>query len=96
MSTQVKQDPEIPWKDVLMFAGAIAYFVMPVDLIPDAIPGIGFSDDLAALTAAFRSAKSVLSSGALGEATKKAAEIMGDKFDPEAAAKLAMKGMKKQ
>lgn len=31
---------------------ALAYFVMPIDMIPDFIVGFGFTDDLAVLTAA--------------------------------------------
>jgi uncharacterized membrane protein YkvA (DUF1232 family) len=31
---------------------ALAYFVMPIDLVPDFIVGFGFTDDLAVLTAA--------------------------------------------
>lgn len=31
--------------------GALGYFILPIDLIPDAIPVVGFSDDLAALIA---------------------------------------------
>lgn len=31
--------------------GALGYFILPIDLIPDAIPIAGFSDDLAALVA---------------------------------------------
>ena len=27
-------------------SGAAVYFVMPVDLIPDIVPGFGFSDDV--------------------------------------------------
>ena len=33
---------------------ALAYFICPIDLIPDTIPIIGFSDDLAALAAALK------------------------------------------
>jgi uncharacterized membrane protein YkvA (DUF1232 family) len=32
--------------------GALAYFVLPTDAIPDVIPVVGFSDDLGALAAA--------------------------------------------
>lgn len=74
-----------------MLAGAIVYFVMPADLIPDVLPAIGYSDDLAALTIAFKKAKSIMSSGAFGEATQKAAELLGDDFNPEEVAKLALK-----
>jgi len=34
--------------------GAIAYFVLPVDAIPDVMPILGFTDDAAVLTAALR------------------------------------------
>jgi uncharacterized membrane protein YkvA (DUF1232 family) len=34
--------------------GALAYFVMPFDVIPDVLPLIGFTDDAAVLTAAIR------------------------------------------
>ena len=83
--------PQIPWTEVAMLAGAIVYFVMPADLIPDVLPAIGYSDDLAALTIAFKKAKSIMSSGAFGEATQKAAELLGDDFNPEEVAKLALK-----
>ena len=33
--------------------GALAYFVMPIDIIPDVFAMVGFSDDIAVLTAAF-------------------------------------------
>jgi uncharacterized membrane protein YkvA (DUF1232 family) len=33
--------------------GALAYFVMPIDLIPDFIAGLGFTDDAAVFMAAF-------------------------------------------
>ena len=34
--------------------GAIAYFVLPFDAIPDVMPLLGFTDDAAVLTAALR------------------------------------------
>lgn len=35
--------------DKAMIIGALGYFISPVDAIPDFIPGIGYSDDLAVL-----------------------------------------------
>lgn len=32
--------------DKALIAGALAYFVSPIDIIPDFLPGIGFADDL--------------------------------------------------
>jgi uncharacterized membrane protein YkvA (DUF1232 family) len=34
--------------------GALAYFVMPADLIPDIILGLGYTDDIAVFWAAWR------------------------------------------
>ena len=38
--------PQTPWYARLIVAGCVAYAVTPVDLVPDAIPVIGFIDDL--------------------------------------------------
>ena len=32
--------------------GALAYFISPIDIIPDLLPGIGYTDDLTVLVAA--------------------------------------------
>src|SRR5690554_5989082 len=41
-------DAEVPVKEKAKLAGAIAYFVSPVDLIPEALTGpIGYVDDIA-------------------------------------------------
>ncbi len=37
--------------------GALAYFVVPFDAIPDLIAGLGYTDDAAILIAAFTAAK---------------------------------------
>lgn len=44
--------PDVPaWAKGVIY-GALGYFILPIDAIPDIIPGIGFSDDLTALAAA--------------------------------------------
>ncbi len=43
-------DSNTPFKVRLTLIGALAYFVLPIDVIPDALLGIGFADDLALLT----------------------------------------------
>jgi uncharacterized membrane protein YkvA (DUF1232 family) len=45
-------DPATPTRVKLILLGAIAYFVMPMDAIPDILPIIGFADDAAVLAAA--------------------------------------------
>ena len=42
-------DKNIPIKDRALIIGALGYFILPVDFIPDALP-LGFTDDMAALT----------------------------------------------
>ncbi|WP_042150435.1 YkvA family protein [Paucisalibacillus sp. EB02] len=46
------QKPEIPVKVKATILGALGYFILPIDLIPDVAFGAGFIDDLGILTAA--------------------------------------------
>jgi uncharacterized membrane protein YkvA (DUF1232 family) len=46
----VLRSPATPSSDRMKIIGALGYFILPVDLIPDYLPVLGFSDDLAALT----------------------------------------------
>lgn len=48
-------DPETPLQVKAILIGALAYFVVPVDMIPDFIAWLGFTDDAAVLAAAIRS-----------------------------------------
>jgi len=41
----------IPWWSVASVAAGLSYVLLPTDLIPDFIPGIGFLDDAAVLAA---------------------------------------------
>ena len=45
-------DPKTERRVKLVLVGAIAYFVMPIDVVPDFLPFIGFADDAALLAAA--------------------------------------------
>ncbi|MHB9958632.1 YkvA family protein [Vibrio campbellii] len=38
-----------------ILGGALAYFVLPTDMVPDVLAGVGFTDDMAALTLAVNS-----------------------------------------
>ena len=48
-------DPRTPPHVKAVLMGAVAYFVVPVDMIPDFIAGLGFIDDGVVLTLAVRS-----------------------------------------
>lgn len=45
------RDPETPMAAKGIMMGALAYFVLPFDAIPDVLAGIGFTDDAAVITA---------------------------------------------
>jgi uncharacterized membrane protein YkvA (DUF1232 family) len=44
-------DPATPMRVRGMLIAALAYFILPADIIPDLIVGLGFADDAALLTA---------------------------------------------
>ena len=46
----VLKNPATSPKDRAKIIGALGYFILPIDLIPDFIPIAGYTDDLAALT----------------------------------------------
>lgn len=45
------RDPRTPTAAKGIMLGALAYFVLPVDAIPDVFAGIGFTDDAAVIAA---------------------------------------------
>ena len=50
-------DPETPSSSKGIILAALAYFVLPIDIIPDFLFGLGFTDDIAVLWAAFRAVR---------------------------------------
>jgi uncharacterized membrane protein YkvA (DUF1232 family) len=46
-------DPKTPTRTRGILLAALAYFVLPLDFLPDFLAVVGFSDDVAVLTAAF-------------------------------------------
>ena len=53
-------DPKVPFKSRAIILGALAYFVLPFDAVPDVLLLIGFGDDVAVLTAAIATVRSNL------------------------------------
>lgn len=53
-------DPRTPFEVKAIAIAALVYFISPIDLIPDVIPGVGFADDAAALAAAVASISIIL------------------------------------
>jgi len=58
--------------------GALGYFILPIDLIPDTIPVVGFSDDMAALVACIAAVASCITPEIKRQAEDKLNEWFGD------------------
>lgn len=64
--------------------GALGYFILPIDLIPDALPVVGFTEDAGLLVAALL----VVSSHINNEIKEQAKQKMKDWFGDSEIAKL--------
>ena len=71
-------DPKISAKDKTIIWGALGYFILPLDLLPDFIPVAGYTDDVAALLlAVYKVAKCITPQTKL-RAEKKLHDWFGD------------------
>ncbi len=59
----------IPWKTLVAIVGAMVYFIMPFDFIPDFIFGFGFTDDVALILFTVKSLKDDIENYAKWEKT---------------------------
>ena len=72
----VLQSPDVPIAQKTIIIGALGYLILPVDLIPDFIPILGFTDDAAALAAALKTIKSSITPEIEAKAKAKADELL--------------------
>ena len=68
--------------------GALGYFVLPIDLLPDTILIIGYTDDLAALTWAIYAVAKNITPEIKAQAKAKLAEWFGEEYDEDQLAAL--------
>jgi uncharacterized membrane protein YkvA (DUF1232 family) len=68
-------DPATPHRVRAILLGALAYFVLPFDAVPDFLAGIGFSDDVTVLVAAIAMVRSHITP-AHREAAKRAMDAV--------------------
>ena len=74
---------DINLKEKAMIIGTLGYFILPVDLLPDAIVGVGYADDAAALTAAVTALASCITEDIQNESKEQLRKIFGE-FDEKA------------
>lgn len=63
----------------VLIAGCLGYLILPTDLIPDVIAGLGFTDDLAVLGVAFTSVGNLLSDAIKMKAQQNSRKWLGKK-----------------
>lgn len=73
--------PSVPKKDKATILGALGYFILPLDLLPDVLPVVGFTDDLSAIVLALHAVWKNITPEVKELAASKARGIFGD-FDP--------------
>ncbi len=75
-------DPRTPSRVRMILFGALAYFVMPADAIPDILAFVGFSDDVGVLTLALATVRGNITDAHRRAARKTLAEIGSTKPPP--------------
>ena len=79
----VLKSPETSGKDRAKIIGALGYFILPIDLIPDFIPIAGYTDDLAALVWGVYCVIKSITPDVKAQAAAKLHEWFGDFDDKE-------------
>ncbi len=72
------QDPATPaWAKGIAY-GALGYFILPIDAIPDLTPVIGYTDDLGILVAAVAAIATYITKDVKEKAAQKMKDWFGD------------------
>ena len=64
-------------RDKAIIIGALGYFILPIDLIPDFIPALGLTDDASAIAMAFKAVKDNVTPEIERQAEEKLSEWFG-------------------
>ena len=71
------QKPEVPAPAKAVIFAALAYFISPIDAIPDVTPVVGYADDLGALTIAMGVVATHIDDGVVAKAKQKITQWFG-------------------
>lgn len=74
----VLKSPSVKKGDKTTIIGALGYFILPLDILPDFIPMVGFSDDLSAILLALHAVWKNITPEIKAMAAAKASELFGD------------------
>ncbi len=76
------QDRDTPTWAKGVIIGALGYLVLPLDLIPDILPGAGFGDDWGALVAALGTVAAYIKDEHKAKATAQVGRLFGSANPP--------------
>ena len=74
----VLKSPSVKKGDKTTIIGALGYFILPLDILPDFIPMVGFTDDLSAILLALHAVWKNITPEIKAMAAAKASELFGD------------------
>lgn len=69
------KDPHTPARVRYLLLGALGYFILPLDAVPDILPLFGYGDDIAVLAAAFGAVAGAIKP----EHRERAREVLADR-----------------
>ena len=75
------QKPDVPLKVKATIVGALGYFILPLDIIPDIAVGVGYVDDLSVLIFALIQAALYVDDEIKMQARNKLKDLFGDNVD---------------
>ena len=71
------QNPQTPaWAKTTIY-GALGYFILPIDAIPDVLPAAGYTDDLGVIAAAITAGSMYINDDVEQQAAQKARDWFG-------------------
>lgn len=71
------QNPQTPtWAKTTIY-GALGYFILPIDAIPDMLPGVGYTDDLGVIAAAITAVSMYITDEVKQQAAQKLRDWFG-------------------
>lgn len=71
------RDPETPAWVKATAIGALGYLILPIDVLPDILPVVGLSDDLAVLVGAISAVSAHIKEEHIAQAQEKLNELFG-------------------
>lgn len=75
------QSPDVSKTDKMLMIGALGYLILPLDVIPDFIPVVGFADDLGAIILALSKIGMAIDDNMKEQARAKMRDWFGQDFD---------------